>query len=184
MVSVDGFFAGPNGELDWHVVDGEFHEYAIDMLNAADTILFGRVTYRMMADYWPTPTAIARDPVIAERMNNLAKIVFSTTQDRLEWNNSRLATGTISEEVTELKREHGKDILVLGSGAIVSALSRLGLIDEYRLIVNPVVLGGGKMLFKDVRDRIKLKHLKTRTLSSGNVLLYYRPEGAISSAQE
>ena len=90
MTTVDGYFEGPNKELDWHVVDEEFFQNAVDLLNSADILLFGRVTYQMMAAYWPTCAAIADDPVIAERMNNLPKVVFSTTLKKTEWQNSRL----------------------------------------------------------------------------------------------
>ncbi len=175
MITVDGFFAGPNGEIDWHRVDAEFNQYAIDMLNAADTILFGRVTYEMMAGYWPTATVVTNDPVVAERMNNLAKIVFSTTQENLTWNNSTVMKTIDATEITKIKQGGGKDILIFGSGTIVSALASLGLIDEYRLIVNPVALGVGKTLFKDMKERLKLKLAKTKIFSSGNVLLYYSP---------
>jgi dihydrofolate reductase len=173
MVTVDGFFAGPHGELDWHLVDGEFNEYAIDLLNAADTLLFGRVTYQLMAAYWPTPAAIKNDPVIAERMNNLSKIVFSKTLDNVPWNHSTLMTEIAPEEITKMKQHSGKDMVILGSAVIVSAFARLGLIDEYRFIVNPVVLGRGKTLFEDINARTKLRLVRTKTFSSGNVLLCY-----------
>jgi dihydrofolate reductase len=175
MLTVDGFFAGPKGEIDWHVVDAEFNEYAIDMLNAADTILFGRVTYEMMASYWPTARVTTDDPVVAERMNSLTKIVFSTTQEDLVWQNSTVMKNINAEEILKMKQEPGKDILILGSGTVVSAFARLGLIDEYRMIVNPVALGKGRTLFADVDNKIKLALLKTKTFGSGNVLLYYKP---------
>lgn len=176
MVTLDGFFAGPNGEIDWHVVDAEFNEYAIAMLNAADTILFGRVTYDMMAAYWPGEKPVKNDPIVAERMNNLEKIVFSTTQEDLAWNNSTVMKTIDRAEIIKIKEQPGKDILILGSGTIVSAFAGLGLIDEYRLIVNPVALGKGKTLFAGVNNRVKLKLSKTKTFCSGNVLLYYEPE--------
>ncbi|RDE17930.1 MAG: riboflavin biosynthesis protein RibD [Candidatus Thorarchaeota archaeon] len=175
LVSVDGFFAGPNGEIDWHNVDAEFNEYANDLLSTVDGLLFGRVTYQMMADYWPTSSAITNDPIIAEKMNSLPKIVFSRTLKKAEWKNTRLVKGDIKQEISKLKRQPGKDLVVLGSGTIVSTLTQLGLIDEYRIIVNPVVLGDGKTMFRGIRDRLSLRLLKTRTFRSGNVLLYYEP---------
>jgi dihydrofolate reductase len=175
MVTVDGFFAGPKGEIDWHVVDGEFNEYAIGMLNAADTLLFGRVTYQLMASYWPTPAAVTDDPLIAERMNNLQKFVFSKTQEKLDWNNSELLRDIVAEDIVKMKMQPGKDILIFGSGIIVSAFANLGLIDEYRLTENPVALGKGRTIFNDIRDRIKMKLLRTKNFSSGNVLLCYQP---------
>lgn len=176
MITVDGFFEGPNKELDWHVVDEEFINYAIDLLNSVDTILFGRVTYQMMAAYWPTPAAIADDPIVAERMNNLPKIVFSPTLEKVEWQNSRLVTGNIAEIVAKLKQQPGKDMVIFGSSDLAVAFTKLGLIDEYRIIVNPVVLGSGKTLFKGFNDRLKLKLIETKTFSSGTVLLRYHPD--------
>jgi dihydrofolate reductase len=175
MITVDGFFEGPDQELDWHVVDKEFIDYAIDLLDSVDAILFGRVTYQMMAAYWPTPAAIEDDPIVAERMNNLPKIVFSPTLEEVEWQNSRLVKGNIAEEVEKLKHQPGKDMVIFGSSDLAVALTKLGLIDEYRIIVNPVVLGSGKTLFKGINDRLKLKLLDVRTFSSGSVLLRYQP---------
>ena len=176
MISVDGFFEGPNRELDWHVVDKDFVNYAIDLLNSVDTLLFGRVTYQMMAEYWPTPSAIEDDPIVAERMNFLPKIVFSPTLEKAEWQNSMLVKGNIAEEVTKLKHQPGKDMAIFGSSDLAVALTKLGLIDEYRIIVNPVVLGDGKTLFKGLNERLKLKLIETKTFSSGTVLLCYQPD--------
>jgi len=175
LVTLDGYFEGLNREIDWHNVDAEFNEYAIDMLNSADTLLFGRVTYELMANYWPTPDAIKNDPIVAEKMNTLPKIVFSRTLDKAEWQNTRLVKGALAEEIQKMKKQPGKDMVILGSGSIVSGLAPLGLIDEYRIMVNPVILGWGKPLFTGIKDRLNLKLLKTKTFKSGNVLLYYEP---------
>jgi dihydrofolate reductase len=175
MVTLDGFFAGPNGEIDWHVVDEEFNEYANDFLSSVDTLLFGRVTYQLMADYWPSPSATTDDPIIADKMNQLRKIAFSKTLEKVEWNNSRLVKGNIAEEIAKLKQQPGKDMAIFGSGSIVSTLTQLGLIDEYRIMVNPVVLGNGKPLFKDIHDKLNLKLLRTKTFRSGNIMLCYQP---------
>ena len=176
MTTIDGFFEGPDRELDWHNVDKEFLQTAIDLLNSADTILFGRVTYQMMAEYWPTPAAIADDPVIAERMNNLPKIVFSKSLDRVDWQNSMLVTGDIAGEVARLKQLAGRDMVIFGSSDLAVALLKPGLIDEIRIIVNPLVLGSGKTLFQGFNDRLKLQLLETRTFPSGSIFLRYRPE--------
>ncbi|HVC37013.1 MAG TPA: dihydrofolate reductase family protein [Gammaproteobacteria bacterium] len=175
LMSLDGFMEGPNGELDWFVVDEEFFGYAREMLGEVDTILFGRTTYQHMAGYWPTPAAAENDPFITEKMNTLPKIVFSKTLQKVEWANSRLAKKALTDEVWELKQQHGKDIVIFGSGSIVSALGQAQLIDEYRLFVNPIILGHGAPMFRQVRDRIRLKLLKTRIFNSGLVGLYYRP---------
>ena len=173
MVSLDGFFAGPNGELDWFVWDEVLKDYSISTLSVVDTLLFGRVTYELMAGYWPSATE--EDPVIAKGMNTLQKIVFSRSLKSADWNNSRVVREVIPEEIMQLKQQAGKDMVIYGSGSLVSAFANLGLIDEYRFIVNPVVLGSGKPLFKGFKDRFNLKLLEARTLGSENVLLSYQP---------
>jgi dihydrofolate reductase len=173
MVTVDGFFAGKNGEIDWHVVDAEFNEYAIEMLHSVDTLIFGRVTYDMMKSYWSTTQATTDDSIVAGLMNSTSKIVFSKTDGTFDWNNSMVMKDIVADEIIKLKQQPGKDMVILGSGTIVSAFAQLGLIDEYRLIVNPVVLGAGKTLFEGISERLKLKLLKTKTLGSGDVILYY-----------
>jgi dihydrofolate reductase len=181
MVTLDGFFEGPNKELDWHIVDEEFNQYANDLLSNVDALLFGRVTYQLMADYWPAaatnPSTSKSDLEISDKMNNLPKIVFSKTLKEVKWNNSRLVKDNIAEEISKMKQESGKDMVIFGSGSIVTTLMQLGLIDEYRIIVNPVVLGSGKPLFKGINDKQNLKLLKTKVLGSGIVILYYQPLG-------
>ncbi len=176
MVTLDGFFEGPNGELDWHNVDEEFNEFAKDQLNSVDVLLFGRRTYELMTSYWPTPSATRDSPIIAEKMNALPKIVFSRTLEKVGWNNSRLIKENIAEEISSLKQRPGKDLIIFGSANLAVSLIQMDLIDEYRIMVNPVVLGNGKPLFKGIHDRLNLKLLKTKTFDSGNVLLYYQPE--------
>ena len=173
MVSVDGFIEGPNREIDWFVWDEEMAKYAIDLLDSMDTILFGRMTYELMASFWPTATT--EDPIITDAMNNLPKIVFSKTLEKVGWKNSRLVSEVIPEEVMKMKKQPGKDMVIFGSGSIVSTFTQLGLIDEYRIIVNPVVLGKGNPLFKGIKDKLNLKLLETKTFSCGNVILYYQP---------
>ena len=176
LVSLDGFFEGPNRDISWHNVDAEFNEYAVELLNSVDMLLFGRVTYELMAGYWPTPDVMKNDPIVAERMNNLPKIVFSRTLlDKVDWNNTRLVKDNIEEEIKNIKKQQGKDIALLGSGSIMSRFAQHGLIDEYRIMVNPIVLGSGNPLFKGIENRLHLKLLKTRTFRNGNVLLYYEP---------
>jgi dihydrofolate reductase len=175
MITIDGFFEGPNREIDWHNVDKEFNEFAEHQLNEVDTILFGRITYELMVNYWPTETAIKNDPVIAGKMNTIDKIVFSKTLDNPEWNNTRLITKNIAYEVLKLKRQPGKDIAIFGSSDLSATLMQLELIDEYRIMINPVILGKGRYLFKGINDRFNLKLLNIKTFRSGNVLLYYQP---------
>ena len=184
LVTLDGFFAGPKGELDWHIVDEEFNQYAIDLLSKVDALLFGRITYQLMADYWPAaatnPSTSKSDLEIAHKMNNLPKIVFSKTLQEVRWNNSRLVKENIAEEISKMKQQPGKDMVIFGSGSIVSTFMQLGLIDEYRIIVNPVVLGNGNPLFKGINGKQNLKLLNTKVFDSGIVILFYEPAQASS----
>ena len=175
LVTLDGYFAGQDGDISWHNVDAEFNEFAIEKVKAGNTLLFGRVTYELMAGFWPTPEAIKRDPIMAERMNNLPKIVFSRTLDRVEWNNTRLVKADMLSEVRKMKQESGTNMTILGSGSIISQLAQHELIDEYQLLVNPVVLGKGKSMFQGLRDKLALKLTKSRIFGNGNVLLHYEP---------
>jgi dihydrofolate reductase len=174
MITLDGFFEGPNREIDWHNVDEEFNEFAIEQLNSTDILLFGRVTYELMANYWPTVAAITNDPIIASKMNAIPKIVFSKTLKNADWNNTRLIKENITEEVSNLKHQPGKDIAIFGSSDLAATFMQSGLIDEYRIMINPIILGEGKLLFKGLNEKLNLKLLKTKMFSSGNVLLYYR----------
>lgn len=174
MVSLDGYFEGANGDLSWHVVDDEFHQYAEEMLNAADVILLGRKTYQMMASYWPSEAAIATDPIIARKMNSLPKIVFSRSLDKVCWNNTGIVKDDIVTTIKKLKEQTGKDILILGSGSIVSAFTQQGLINEYAIIINPVILGAGKPQFTGLEDKKKLDLVNIKILKSGVVILYYQ----------
>ena len=177
LVTLEGYFEGPGKDISWHNVDAEFNDYAIEMLNSADTLLFGRVTYERMANFWPTPGAIRTDPVVAGKMNSLPKVVFSRTLKKTGWNNTRLVSANIEEEVQKMKGQPGKDIVLLGSGSIMSQFAQRGLIDEYRLMVNPIILGSGTPLFKDIKDRLELKLTRAKPFRNGNVLLYYEPAG-------
>lgn len=177
LVTLDGYFEGPKRGIDWHNVDAEFNEYAVEMLNSMDTLLFGRMTYELMASFWPTPDAIKNDSIVAEKMNSLPKIVFSKTLNKVAWRNTRLLKDNIEEDIKKMKKLPGKDMALLGSGSIMSDFAQRGLIDEYRIMVNPVVLGHGNPLFKGIKDRLNLKLTKNRTFKSGNVLLYYEPIG-------
>ncbi len=165
MVTLDGFFAGPNGEIDWHNVDDEFNEFAIDQLNSAGGLFFGRKTYQLMQSYWPTPAAVEGDPIVADKMNNLPKFVFSSTLDKAEWNNTRLVESNIVAAILELKQQPGKDLFLFGSADLAVTLIQHGLIDEFRVMVNPVVLGKGMPLFKDVNHVLKVERIKNEDIS-------------------
>lgn len=176
FVSLDGFFAGPSGEIDWFVWEDEMADYMKRLMTSLDTILFGRVTYDLMASYWPTAGPPAEDPVITDFMNRTRKIVFSRTLESVEWNNTRLVKDDVTHEVAKMKEEPGMDMVIFGSGSIVSAFAQAGVIDEYRIFVNPVVLGEGRTMFKGLKERINLKLSSTKTFRCGVVLLHYEPE--------
>lgn len=173
LMSLDGFFETTDHKLDWFVADEDFSDYADDMLRSVDLILFGRKTYEMMAAYWPT----APGDRIADQMNGLPKIVFSKTLTHASWNNTRLVKDNAADEVRELKRQPGKNIVILGSAMLASFLLEQELVDECRIILNPVLLGKGNALFKDVTLRIALQLSGTKSLRSGvNILYYQRPQ--------
>jgi dihydrofolate reductase len=149
-VTLDGYFTGPNGDFSWAHGgndDAEFNAFVADNASGGGELLFGRITYQLMASYWPTPDAIKNDPVVAERMNSGRKVVFSRTLDKVSWSNTRLMKGNIISEVLKLKQEPGSGLAILGSGSIVAQLAPHRLIDEYQFLVNPVVLGKGRTMF-------------------------------------
>ncbi len=176
-ISLDGFAAGPNGELDWISYDQELEKYAEEVVSTVGSPLYGRVTYQMMESYWPTvltnPDSTKHDREHAQWIENIPKIVFSKTLDRVEWNNTRLIKDNIAEEVIKLKQQPGKDLVIFGSPGLAHTFMGLDLIDEYRLTVNPVILGRGMPAFKDFKDRSDLKLLNAKTFGSGVVALHY-----------
>ncbi len=177
MITLDGYFEGATKwDISWHNVDAEFNEFAIEQLNATDTLIFGRVTYEGMAAYWPTETPIKNDPIVANTMNSSPKVVFSRTMKKAEWNNTRVVKENAAQELANLKKQSGKDIGILGSANLASTLVESGLIDEFRFMINPVILGKGTLLFQGFGDRLNLRLLKARTFKSGNVLLCYGRE--------
>jgi dihydrofolate reductase len=177
MVSLDGFFEGPGHDIDWHNVDQEFNNFAIEQLDIAGTLIFGRVTYEMMASFWPSALAIETDPEVAERMNRLSKLVFSHTLAQADWQNTRLVKGDPVAEITRLKNEPGGNMFVFGSANLSATLIAHGLIDEFRVIINPLILGSGTPLFQGIAERIQLRLTHSRIFSNGNVMLFYQPLG-------
>jgi len=176
-VTLDGYFTGKNGDLSWAKghMDAEFNAFVADNAKSGGLLLLGRITYELMTSYWPTPQARANDPVVAERMNNLPKVVFSRTLDKASWSNTKLVKGDLAAEIRQMKKEPGKDMTILGSGSIVSQLAREGLIDEYQMVVNPVVLGEGRTTFDGIKEKLTLKLTNSRTFGNGNVFLRYEP---------
>ncbi len=176
LITLDGYFEGTNKwDLSWHQVDDEFNEFSIEQLNKAGGLIFGRVTYQGMASYWASPNAIRDDPQVAGLMNSIQKYVFSNTLDKSEWNNTKLLKGDGAAELRKLRLQDGKDLFIFGSADLSSTFIKNNLIDEYRLIVNPIVLGAGNPLFKNSGEMLKLKLLNTKSFRNGNILLYYQP---------
>ena len=178
MMTLDGLFEGPTKwDLSWHIVDAEFNQFAIEQLDSTGIILFGRVTYEGMASYWSSENATKDDPIVAGKMNSIPKIVFSKTLARAEWHNTKLVKEDAGKEIDNLKRQGGKDIAIFGSASLASGLIKEGLIDEFRIILNPVVLGKGRPLFGNIETKTNLRLERMKSFKSGNVLLYYTPAG-------
>jgi dihydrofolate reductase len=171
-VSIDGYMEGPNREIDWHIVDDEFNAYAVETLRASDVLMMGRRAYELMAGYWPTATG---DDPVAKEMNGTPKLVFSRTLKRVDWQNSSLATGSVADEVARLKRVSGDGLLWVGGSDLAASCLEQGLMDEIRIILTPILLGGGKAVFDAIRRRHPLKLLSTKSFQSGNVVLTYEP---------
>jgi dihydrofolate reductase len=173
-VSLDGYIEGPNREIDWHLVDEEYAAPVVEMLKASDVLIMGRKTYELMAGYWPT--AEGNDigvRAFKDLMNRKPKLVFSRTLKKVEWQNSQLATGTVSDEVTRLKQAPGDGLICVGGSDLAASFLEEGLLDELWVVVTPVLIGGGKTLVDAIKKRHPLKLLSTRAFKSGNVTLTY-----------
>ena len=175
LVSLDGYFEGVNCDLSWHLVDDEFNDFAVSQLNSADILLLGRKTYQLMANYWPTEQALENDPVVAEKMNQMQKVVVSQTLNSAVWHNSVLIQNDIETEILKLKQQRGKDILIFGSANLSTSLSNAKLIDEYRIMINPIIIGNGRALFENNSQK-NLTLQDQQTFLSGKILLTYRPK--------
>ncbi len=179
-VSLDGLVAGPNNEMDWitNIYDQEMGQYEGDIVKTADTLLLGRLTYQSFAGAWPhvpdNPSASEGEKENARKLNGMRKVVISKSLEKVEWANSTLVKDNIADEVAKLKGEPGGDILIYGSASIVQLLTNLHLIDEYQILIHPVVLGSGKPLFKDIQDKVNLKLVNVKTNSAGVVFLTYQ----------
>lgn len=177
MVSLDGYFEGLNHDLSWHNVDMEFNDFAVKQLKKSDTILFGRRTYQLMESYWPSTQGLKDDPEVANLMNNTAKIVFSKSLKEVSetkyWKNVRLIKDNLAQEINSLKKNPGKDIIVLGSSKLCVTLLKEKLLDEVRIMLNPVAIGSGTPLFQGIKSKQKFNLESTRKFKNGNILLTY-----------
>lgn len=175
FITLNGYFKGPVEDISWHRHGDEESAFAEEGAQSQSVILFGRKTYEMMAGYWPTPQAMKDSPEVADGMNKSEKIVFSRSLTSVNWKNTRLIKDNIVEAVRELKESPGNDLIILGSGSIITQLATAGLIDAYQFMVDPVVLGDGSSTFKGLPQKLDLKLTKTKTFQSGVVLLCYQP---------
>ena len=178
-VSLDGYIADAQSDMSWAYADSddaEWNAWSEENASGGGTLVFGRVTYDLMVSYWPTPEAMQAAPVFAERMNSLPKVVFSRTLEAPSWNNTKLVTGDIVAEVAKMKQEPSDDMdmVIMGSGSIVAQLTEAGLIDEYQVVVNPIVLGRGKTMFEGVTHKVGLKLTDERAFKNGKVVLSFQ----------
>ena len=179
-VSLDGYFVDGAGSMGWAkggraTQDAEWDAFVAENAKGEGRLVFGRITYELMTSYWPTPLAKQHDPVVAERMNQMAKVVFSRKLDKATWNNTKLVKGDLATEMRKMKNEPGADMVILGSGSIVAQLAQAGLIDAYQVVVNPIVLGKGRTMFDGLKENLNLKLAKSRAFGNGNVFLSYEP---------
>jgi dihydrofolate reductase len=179
--TLDGFVAGPNNEMDWiqRSFGPEMGVYEDDLINAADTLLLGRVTYESFAGSWPhvpdNPSVSEEEKAYARKLNAMRKVVISRSLDKVEWNNSSLVKDHIADEIQKLKQEPGKNILISGSPSIVQELTNLGLLDEYQVLVFPVILGKGKPYLQNIRTRVDLELVDCQKHTSGVILMIFHP---------
>jgi dihydrofolate reductase len=176
MVSLDGYFVDSKGDMSWaHKNDEEWNAFTSENASGSGVLMFGRITYELMASYWPTPMALQNSPVVAKGMNEMPKVVFSRTLDRASWSNTKLVKGDLATEVRKMKNEAGPDMVIFGSGSIISQLAQQNLIDEYQIALIPIVLGKGRTMFKGVQEKFNLKLTKSRTFRNGTVFVCYQP---------
>jgi len=175
-VTLDGYFVDAKGDMSWaHKNDPEWSAFTADNAKGDCVFVFGRITYEMMASWWPTPQAIQSMPAVAERMNKLPKVVFSRTLKQTTWSNATLIKSGVAAAIRKMKQEPGDDLLIMGSGTIVSQLAQEGLIDEYQVVLTPIVLGQGRTMFDGLKEKMSLKLTQSRAFANGNVFLRYEP---------
>jgi dihydrofolate reductase len=177
FLTANGCYKGPNEDISWAKNNSqEENEFAAENMKSGNTLLFGRVTYQMMSSYWPSKDAMKQNPQVAEGMNKAEKIVFSRTLKKADWNNTRIISDNMEQEIKKLKQLPGKHLTVLGSGNIVNQLAEKGLIDEFQLMIYPVVIGQGTQYLKDIRQTRDLKLVDSRIFKSGSIVLFYHPK--------
>jgi len=176
QITLDGYFTGANGDLSWtkqHPMDPEFMAWTAANAKGGGVLLFGRVTYDMMAGFWPTPQAMQMMPDVAKQMNDLPKVVFSRSMKKAEWNNTRLVSSDIVGEIRKMKQAPGPGMVIMGSGSIVAQLATERVIDRYQLVIFPIVLGTGRTMFEGVHRKLTMKLTGTRSFGNGVVVADY-----------
>lgn len=176
-ISLEGFFETLDHRIDWVNTDADFDKFTAENAQSEDVdgFILGRKTYDMMSSYWPTEFALQSNPVVARRMNEIPKYVFSHTLKSADWSNSELVKGDAIQELTRIKHMPGKNLVIFGSGDLSRTFINHSLIDEFQLVLNPILLASGTPLFKGLTSVIKLTLHQARSFSNGNVLLTYQP---------
>ncbi|WP_017473470.1 dihydrofolate reductase family protein [Amphibacillus jilinensis] len=174
VLSLDGYYGGMNGEVDWHLIDDDYNRYATKLLQGAQGLMMGRRTFELMEQFWPTHEAMESSPEVAKEMNRLPKYIFSQTLTETSWAQTQLIADPIVVSVEQLKQQLDGDLVILGSGQLVHLLTKHRLIDEYQIMINPVLIGAGKSAFQGMLTTVSLNLLESNTFSSGNVLLRYQ----------
>lgn len=178
-VSLDGYFVNGEGDYRWAqkgTEDPEYQAFVAENASGGGELMLGRITYQLMASFWPTPIADKHAPSVAPAMNAMRKTVFSKTLNEATWNNTKLIKGDLVPEVRKMKEESGPGMAILGSGSIVAQLAAANLIDEYQIMIDPVALGKGRSMFEGLQSILSLKLAKTRVFNNGKVYLCYQPE--------
>ena len=177
QISLDGYFVDMHGDMSWahnKNKDAEWDDFVMGNASGGGQLVFGRITYDLMASYWPTPAALENAPVVAERMNAWSKVVFSRTMDKATWSNTKLIKGDLNAEISKLKQAAGPGMVIMGSGTLVAQLTQARLIDEYQIVIIPIVLGKGRTMFEGVKEKLPLKLTDSRTFANGNAVLSYK----------
>jgi dihydrofolate reductase len=178
QISLDGYFVDDNGDMSWaHNTrpDEQWEAYVAGNASGDSMLVFGRITYELMASYWPTPIAAQNAPLVAEKMNTAQKVVFSRTLGEPTWANTRVVAHDMAGEIRAMKSGSGPDMVIMGSGTIVSQLTQEGLIDRYQVVVVPIVVGSGRTMFAGVQRTLHLRLTGARSFVNGNAVLTYEP---------
>jgi len=174
FITLNGFYKGPDNDISWHRHGGEEAEFAAKSSGGGSTLLFGRVTYEMMASFWPTPMAHESNPAVAANMNKAEKIVFSKTLTKASWSNTQIISTDITAQLQKLKQQD-KNYTILGSGSILTQLSDAGLVDTYSFMLDPVAIGKGTAIFNNIQGTLNLRLVNSHVFKSGVILLNYEP---------